>query len=250
MVAALSWFEIGLAAVVAVALTRIVAPYGRHARPGWGPTLPARVAWVAMEAPSALVYAAVALATHGSPVYAAFWLAHYGYRGFVYPLRQPGGRPMPASVAAMGASFNLLNASINASIPAPDPSRYASAPFWLGAALFVAGLALNHDADARLRAVRARVGGYGIPTGGAYRWVSCPNYLGEIVQWWGWAALTGSLPGLAFAVFTTANLAPRAVAHHAWYRRTFPDYPPERTALVPWPRLTRAPAAPPPTPGP
>jgi hypothetical protein len=26
---------------------------------------------------------------------------------------------------------------------------------------------------------------------------------------------------------------PRALAHHRWYRTTFPDYPPARTAIIP-----------------
>ena len=44
---------------------------------------------------------------------------------------------------------------------------------------------------------------------------------------------TWSLPGLAFAVWTVANLMPRARAHHKWYGNYFPDYPQERKALVP-----------------
>ena len=49
----------------------------------------------------------------------------------------------------------------------------------------------------------------------------------------GWALATWSLPGLAFAVWTVANLVPRARANHRWYRGRFPDYPKERRALVP-----------------
>jgi protein-S-isoprenylcysteine O-methyltransferase Ste14 len=76
--------------------------------------------------------------------------------------------------------------------------------------------------------------GYRVPQGGLYRWISCPNYLGEIVQWAGWALATWSLPGLAFAVWTAANLVPRARANQQWYRQRFADYPPERRALIPW----------------
>jgi len=75
--------------------------------------------------------------------------------------------------------------------------------------------------------------GYRIPQGGLYRWISCLNYFGEIIEWAGWAIATWSLPGLAFAVWTFANLAPRARAHHAWYHQHFPEYPRERRALLP-----------------
>ena len=73
-----------------------------------------------------------------------------------------------------------------------------------------------------------------MPHGGLYERVSCPNYLAELIEWLGWAVATRSGAGLAFFVYTFANLAPRARAHHAWYRRQFPDYPPQRKALLPW----------------
>ena len=40
--------------------------------------------------------------------------------------------------------------------------------------------------------------------------------------------------GLAFAVFTIANLAPRAISIHKWYRKNFPDYPRKRKAIIPF----------------
>ena len=43
-----------------------------------------------------------------------------------------------------------------------------------------------------------------------------------------------AIAGLAFAVYTFANLAPRAIDHHTWYRQRFSDYPPERRALIPY----------------
>ena len=63
------WFvvaELVLAAVTFVALLFVVAPYGgRHGRPGWGPTVPARVGWIVMEAPASLAFLAFyLLGTH------------------------------------------------------------------------------------------------------------------------------------------------------------------------------------------
>jgi 3-oxo-5-alpha-steroid 4-dehydrogenase 1 len=37
-----------------------------------------------------------------------------------------------------------------------------------------------------------------------------------------------------FANWTMANLVPRVLAHHRWYRETFKDYPARRRALIPF----------------
>jgi hypothetical protein len=34
-----------------------------------------------------------------------------------------------------------------------------------------------------------------------------------------------NLKALSFALWTAANLIPRAVAHHKWYKSHFDDYP-------------------------
>ena len=107
--------------------------------------------------------------------------------------------------------------------------------FLRNSALFGAGFVLNRHSDAVLRGLRSGSGsGYAIPYGGGFRWVSCPNYLGEILEWFGWALATWSPAGLGFAVYTVANLAPRAVANHRWYRDRFEEYPRKRRALVPF----------------
>jgi 3-oxo-5-alpha-steroid 4-dehydrogenase 1 len=55
-----------------------------------------------------------------------------------------------------------------------------------------------------------------------------------MIEWTGWAIATWSTAGLAFAVYTAANLGPRALRHHAWYRERFADDPRERKALIPY----------------
>ena len=52
--------------------------------------------------------------------------------------------------------------------------------------------------------------GYHIPEGFLFKYVSCPNYLGEIIEWLGWAILTLSPAGLVFFIWTFSNLVPRA----------------------------------------
>ncbi|MDE5869312.1 MAG: 3-oxo-5-alpha-steroid 4-dehydrogenase, partial [Muribaculaceae bacterium] len=60
-----------------------------------------------------------------------------------------------------------------------------------------------------------------IPRGGMYRYVSSANYLGEFIEWGGYAVLTWSLGGLAFVLWTFANLAPRARSIHRRYMNEF-----------------------------
>ena len=95
-------------------------------------------------------------------------------------------------------------------------------------------MSLNiHSDNVLLRLRRHGKTKYAVPEGGAYRFVSCPNYLGEILEWTGWAVATWSLGGLAFCVLTAANLIPRARSNHRWYQERFPDYPSTRRALIP-----------------
>ena len=230
---------------VFVALFFIRAPYGRHYRQGWGPTLSNRVSWLIMEAPSALVMAILFFTGTADRnitliLFFLMWEAHYIHRAFIYPFQISDGRKRwPVAVLAMGLAFNLGNSIIHGrylfSASGGYPANWViEARFIAGLALFLAGFILNRWADNVLQGLRAPgESGYKIPHGGLYRWISCPNYLGEIIEWCGWALATWSLPGLAFAAWTVANLAPRARANHLWYRQNFVDYPEERKALIP-----------------
>jgi protein-S-isoprenylcysteine O-methyltransferase Ste14 len=236
----------GLGALVFPALFFIAAPYGRHRRRGWGPTIDDTLGWVLMEAPSALTFAACfALGERRtSPVALAFlvlWEAHYIHRAFIFPFRRAGApRRMPLVVCGMAVVFNLMNGYLNGrwlnTLSPPYPDGWLTDPrFLIGATLFVAGYTLNVQSDEILRRLRAPgETGYKVPTGGLYRWVSSPNYLGEMIEWTGFAVAAWSLPGLAFTLWTAANLVPRALAHHRWYREKFPDYPAGRRALIPY----------------
>lgn len=242
--AVLAWAALALP--VLAATLRRTAPYGRHRREGWGPSVPAVPAWIAMEAVSLVVFSAFLWA--GLPggdgarwALGALYCGHYLNRTLLYPLRsRMAGTTMPVSVMAMAMVFNSINASLNGWGLFHQERVYGAGwltdpRFLVGVGLFGLGMFINLRADATLRALR-RPGEthYAVPRGGLYRWISCPNYFGEIVEWIGFAVAAWSLPALSFALWTVANLAPRARAHHRWYRTTFPDYPQERRALVPF----------------
>lgn len=239
----IGWFI--LAAIVFISLFFFTAPYGRHTRRGWGPSLNNTLGWVVMELGAPLMFAACFVlgsqpTTIVSVVFLGLWEAHYLHRSFIYPFTIRGkARHMSLVVLLFGFIFNLVNGYLNGrylfTFSGGYPVSWLTDPrFIIGAMLIVCGYIINRQADTILRNLR-RPGenGYQIPCGSFYRWISCPNYLGEILIWAGWAVATWSLPGLAFAVWTVANLAPRARAHHRWYRQHFPDYPPRRKALIP-----------------
>jgi protein-S-isoprenylcysteine O-methyltransferase Ste14 len=228
-----------------IALFFVVAPYGRHTRQGFGPVLGQRVAWVLMEAPAVVVWAGIYfLGRHalelGPLVLLAVWQLHYLQRTVIFPLRiRPNARGTPLTIVLSAIAFNVLNAYVNArwvsELGSYPIGELLGPRFFVGLAMFLVGLAVNVHADGALAALR-KPGetGYKIPRGGLFEVVSCPNYLGEIVEWTGWAILTWSLGGAAFAIYTAANLVPRALAHHAWYREKFADYPKGRRAIIPF----------------
>lgn len=236
------WFV--LAAGVFMALFFVTAPYGRHARSGWGPGLRNRLAWIVMEMPSPLLFALFfALGQHRTItawVFLGMWEAHYVHRAFIYPLQlRDSDKRMPLAIVFSGMFFNGVNAYLNGrsafSFSGGYPNVWLRDPrFVVGLGLFVVGFVVNRQADQMLRDLRGPEDvEYRVPRGGLYSWISCPNYFGEILEWVGWALATWSMAGLAFAMWTAANLVPRARAHHLWYQESFPDYPPERKALVP-----------------
>ena len=75
---------------------------------------------------------------------------------------------------------------------------------------------------------------YYLPEGGLYDLVSSPNYLGEIIEWSGWAIATWSLPGLLFALGAVGCIGVRSIHTHKWYKDCFKDYPKNRKALIPF----------------
>lgn len=248
-----SYFDYTLAAVVLAAffttllLTVLNAPYGRYARKGFGPSVPAMPAWVLMESPSVLLFAYC----YSQGQYAGelvplllcgMWLLHYVHRTFIYPFTLDSGpkETMPVLVVFTGFVFNATNAWLNSHYiseyaPYLNVGWLTDPRFAIGVLLFIAGFVLNKHSDQLLRKLgKENQGRYGIPYGGGFRWVSMPNYLGEIMTWTGFAIAAWSPAGLAFVLFTMANLVPRALSNHRWYHENFADYPANRKAIFPF----------------
>lgn len=222
--------------------------YGRYLVAGEARTIDARIGWLIFEAPQwsafAIAFWLTALPENRNAatiLLFALWQGHYIYRGLIMPfLMRNKGKRLPVATIWFGLPFNALNGFVNAY--AVGHAAHLASDDWLADPRFIIGLVIaatgwviNVHADNVLFRLRAPgETGYKIPHGGMFRYVSSANYLGEIVLWAGWAVMSWTLAGLVFMLFTIANLAPRAISHHKWYRSRFADYPRERRALIPW----------------
>ena len=242
----LTFVWIALAIGSASALFFVTAPYGKFAREGYGHFVNRTLGWVIMESPAfwMMIFFFIIGDRHTNQVAVAFlvlWLLHYGQRTYVFPFRMRGkSASITLVTVVLGFIFNAGNAYLNGRYlfelsPHLDASWFRDPRFICGGVLFFSGFAINLRADAILRSLRKPGDtGYRIPFGGCFRYVSAANYFGELVEWAGWAILTWSPAGVVFFIWTAANLVPRAVSQHQWYRETFPEYPTNRKAIIPF----------------
>ncbi|XP_056252243.1 3-oxo-5-alpha-steroid 4-dehydrogenase 2b isoform X1 [Seriola aureovittata] len=204
--------------------------YGRHmvlsppAR-----TVPARLAWFLQEIPALLAPLLLMFTSHkpsitGKHLLLGTFCTHYFQRTFVYSLLTRG-RPFPLGVMVAAGFFCTLNGFLQGHYLLHcahfDEEWSADYRCKTGLVLFYVGMAINIHSDYILRNLR-KPGevSYKIPTGGLFEYVSGANYLGEIVEWFGFAVATWSLPALSFAVFSLSFIGPRAYYHHRCLRHS------------------------------
>lgn len=240
------WTWTGFALVLFPVLLRITAPYGRHSSRNWGPMIPNRLGWLIMELPSPVMFIVFFLTGPNrmsipTAVFFLLYIIHYTNRSIIFPFRtRTSDKMMPLLVACLAIFFNLVNGFLNGyyfgTIAPEYPEEWLyDVRFILGGILFLTGMIINMKSDNALLELRRNSrNGYSIPTGGLFRYVSCPNFFGEILEWTGFAVMSWSPAALAFAVWTVVNLVPRALDHHRWYREQFEDYPPGRKAVIPY----------------
>ena len=238
------WAILGLA--VFILLLFVKAPYGRHSRKDWGPNIPNRLGWFLMEFPSLLVFVLCFLfGPKGIQpltwIFFALYVSHYTNRSLIWPWRtRTSGKQMPLVVALMAVCFNLVNGFINGYYFSAFAREYTME--WLTDSRFIIGcialwgrnlseLVVRPDPAAAAQRREERVF---YPQGRIVSLDLLSQFPGEILQWTGFAVMTWSPAALVFALWTFFNLVPRALDHHKWYRETFPEYPAERKAIIPY----------------
>jgi hypothetical protein len=235
-----------LAVVVFILLRFIRAPYGRHNKGHWGIGISNRTAWFLMEFPALIVLSFLTFTGTAEKnitvwILTLCFIIHYFHRSVIYPFKiRTKGKTMPLAVVLMAVFFNIVNGGIigyyNGSLQRHfDPAWLSDPRFLTGIILFFSGMVINISSDEKLIRLRKNgETGYLIPDGGLFRFVSCPNFLGEMIEWFGYALMSWSLPAWSFFIWTFCNLVPRALDHHRWYRKSFPAYPPGRKAVIPF----------------
>lgn len=232
------WFLIGmmvLAVIIFVALYFVKAGYGMLINKSWGATISNKWAWMLMEAP---VFIVMCIFWVLSPrmwaitplIFFLLFQTHYLQRSFIFPWLIKGNSKMPLSVMFMGIFFNVANAYMQGAwifFLAPDDlyttAWLRSPQFIVGTLLFLYGFVVNLRSDYIIRHLRKDGDTkHYLPQKGLFKYVTCANYYGELIEWAGFAILTWSLSGLVFFIWTFANLVPRAHAIYNKYKVEFP----------------------------
>ena len=236
---------IGIAIILLPVLLNVTAPYGRFTRKGWGPMINNRLGWILMESPALIAFSLFVFMGKDTisgliAAFVAIWLFHYLNRVIIFPLRlKTQGKKMPLLIMLFALFFNLMNAFFNGYFLGNlSHGIYEGNVSYIriiaGFLIFVFGIIVNWNADKTLIKLRETGTDYKIPFGKLYRYISCPNYLGEILEWTGFVVMVWNLPALSFLIWTIVNLLPRAISTHKWYKKHFPDYPQNRKALIPF----------------
>ncbi|TXT67702.1 MAG: 3-oxo-5-alpha-steroid 4-dehydrogenase [Promethearchaeota archaeon] len=231
--------------VVFIILFFVTAGYGQHyKKEKWGSAVNDRVGWVIMEIPTVIVY--IVLYFMGNYhfefftiLFSSLFLMHYGYRTFIFPMLIRGKNKMPITIIIFGMMFNTANAYLQGrwinTLYKYQINHLINPFFIIGISIFVIGFSIHAHSDHIIRNLRKPgENEFKIPKGGMFKYVSCPSYLGEITEWCGWWLMTLSLSGFVFFLWTFFNLSPRARSNHKWYLTTFPEYPENRKALIPF----------------
>ena len=134
-------------------------------------------------------------------------------------------------IIVMGVTFNVLNALMQGGwIFYLSPEDYygrdwlTDPRFIAGFLIFIIGMYINIQSDDIIRNLRKDGDTrHYLPKGGMFRYVTSANYFGEFVEWVGFAILTWSWAGAVFALWTFANLGPRASRIYDKYKVEFGD---------------------------
>ena len=180
-------------------LSFFAAPYGKYSSAkGFGPLMPAQIAWAVMESPnlwvSCLVYyyrdlhTKTTIGNNMNKLALFCFLLHYVNRSIIYPwrMRSSACTPMPLSVmlaAFVFCSWNGFNQAAALVLVNDVPTDASNLRCMVGTVVFLVGFYINVTSDNNLvnaKKLSAEQNGgvskYVIPRGGMFEYVSSANY--------------------------------------------------------------------------
>ena len=223
---------------------RLWDPFERVGGQGPGPRIKSRLGWSVQELPALVVFPAIYFAIKETfdPIslfIVLIWVVHYVHRSLIWPwFGERSGDTMPLTTVVSAIAFNVINGSFIGYLVVYQID-FVQLTLWSflflgGAVLFVIGELLNIGSDYRLLRLRNQQDErYIVPLGFPFSLVACPNLFGEVLIWIGFALMTVGLATLAFALWTLANLVPRALWRRDQYRDLSDEYPQSRKAIIP-----------------
>ena len=229
-----------LAVVVFITLSFIEVGYGITFNKKWGFAINNKVAWCCMETPVFVLFTILCLySPRMKPfdisnslvplIIFLFFQTHYIRRSFIFPFLLRGKSKMPVVVMLMGVLFNVCNAFMQGGwlFYKSPVEMYSIHWLWtpqfiIGALVYFGGMVLNIQSDKIIQDLRKPGdSNHYLPSQGFFKYVTGAHYFGEVIEWVGFAILTWSIPGMVFALWTFANLAPRANAIYNKYIKMF-----------------------------
>jgi len=223
------------------------------------PFVDGKIGWLVQEAVSPIVFTlACFFPCASSPrtpwttpksILVGLWLVHYINRSFIYTYRAPRMAPSHLITVLSAIVFNIVNGYVNGrwiGVWGAYPEDQLTSPrFWTGVFVWGVGMAINVHHDNILFRLRRESSAkqasddiksrYIVPHDGLFRYITCPTYFGEIIEWIGFSIAAWYSPGaVAFVIGTISNLVPRAWRTHKWYHNKFKDeYPKDRKVIIP-----------------
>uniref|UniRef100_A0A0N5A6Q2 3-oxo-5alpha-steroid 4-dehydrogenase (NADP(+)) n=2 Tax=Parastrongyloides trichosuri TaxID=131310 RepID=A0A0N5A6Q2_PARTI len=227
-------------------LIGIKASYGRYNSGALFPSLVLnpRLSWMFQESPSLLIPLYLIITRYGEYDFYNFivtmlFVTHYFQRSIIYPLLMKSKNLVPIEIVLSAFLFCTINGFLQGYSHLLyikyQSNTFSTVTSWIGFIIFALGMFINIQADHILRNLRKEgETDYKIPVGGVFDYVTCANYFGEIIEWFGFFLVAKSLPSLVFMFFTITNIGPRAIQHHQWYLEKFDNYPKNRKVLIPF----------------
>lgn len=239
----IGWIIFGLIIFFILIIFNKIPTYGRYF-PKKGILLNNRLGWVLMEAPTLILMPYFTFNGNNYPneviiCFLCLYIIHYINRTLIFPFRLKFKKnKIPIHIVISAAFFNLCNTFFIGyyfgNLAKYETTWFQTPYFISGIIVFFVGMYINQQSDSILINLRKdNNDNYKIPFGGMFKYISCPNYFGEILEWLGFAILTCNMPTLAFMLWTCFNLIPRAIRHHNWYKINFKEYPKKRKAVLP-----------------